>query len=620
MSRLQVPLPLIAALAAIALPAALAPAASAAPDAQCNPLSTRTCLAPFPSNYWSEPDASSATGLRLKVEDEVLRPELLDPLPKDDGISPSGIFNGATGFSAGVGATFEFTDRTGPVAASGGQAVVAWDLDDNKRVKVHAFISDLAKDGSQVARPTNTIQVFPQSRWAYGHRILIAITDQLSIPTASDPQFDELAAQTPANARGAAYIEEVRAGLAQAGLASSTVRNATLFTVRTRDEVLSPTQRLIDATTAAAHPIRNVRMSWDFINPSVAGLVTGEVRVDNFRTRDGKGPVDFSGNTRKDQWIPFRLTLPEAAQNGRTGVVIYTHGIGAFKESDLVVTQMNAQHNLSTLSVDWPNHGARSGADGGNLLSLLDPKNLGTLSGMFNQAVVDMIGVYKAIQTMNIDVMSRKSIFNPFGIGRDGRNDIDGNKISQEGTSLGGVLGANFAALAPNLKGIIFHVTGVGLSHAISQTELWKIFGNILPKDTTGTEENILIAALQQAIDGADPINTIDFVRYPQPGSVKKPMLVVTGAGDSLVPNPTSVALANLVDLPLVGPALYPMANTRRTADYDPDGYAIRQYPPFTAPFNIPLITGSTTHGAFAQPASYVAQGMFIERFMKPPH
>ncbi len=612
MSRFR---PAVAALlAATAIPAAFASSASAA-DAKCNPLSTKTCLAPFPSNYWAKADPSSPTGLRADVTDDVLRPEILNALPKEDGISPTGVFGGASGFSAGAGAVFEFTEKPGAVPYDGGDAVVAYDLDTGQRVKVHAFMSPQALNTNLVSKASNALQVFPQSRWAFGHRILVAVTDQFPIARPTEPAFSELAAQEPANQRAADYVQEVRDGLAQSGIAESSVRNATVFTVRAREEFLAPTERLMADTAARPHPVRGLSISWDLINPDVGGLVTGQLRVDNYRTRNGTGPVDWSGATRKDEWIPFRLTLPETSTKGLAGVVLYMHGIGAFKEMDPVVTQMNAQRGFATFSVDWPNHGARSGPNGGNLLQLLAPGNLGKLGGMFNQATIDLMGVYKALQTMKIDFMKPVSFFSPFGQGRDGRNDINNAKIAMEGTSLGGVLGLNFAALSPSLKGVIFHVTGAGIGHAISQTVLWNIFGAILPKAATGTEATVLQAAIQQVLDPADGINTAEFIRNPRPGQSAKPLLIIAGDGDNVVPSPTTVSLANLLDLPLVGPQLYGMPDVRRTASYDAGGYGVRQYPPFTGPITLPLISGSSSHGVFLNPSAYTAQHAFIATY-----
>lgn len=594
--------------------------AGAASAADCNPLSTSTCIAPFPSNYWAVADSTSPTGQRAQVSDDLIRPQLLAALPGADGITPTGVFGGATGFSAGVGAVFEFDQA--PDAASlpsgGGGAVVAYDLDTGSRVPVDALISDDASNPFLVSETDHVIQVFPRDRWAFGHRILVVVTKQLSVPGSTQPDFNALAAAVPASAtRKVAYVSDVRAGLGQAGVAASDVRSATVFTVRPRSESVGRTQALIDDTSARSHAVRNLWMSYDLLNSSIAGVVTGEIRVDNYRKKEGTGDVDFSGATRRDQWIPFRLTLPRAATNGRAPVVIYSHGLGGAKEMDLMVTGSNAAHGYATLSVDWPNHGVRSFADGGNILLSLNPSKLAQHAGTLNQAALDSAGVYKAVKTSlaGIDFLSRGWFLNPLGIGGDRKPDLDPNHIVLEGTSLGGVLGSNFAALAPKLDGIAYAVSGVGISHILSRSILWPLaFGFVMPHEATGTEHAVLLAALQQVIDPGDGINSVDYIRQPRPGQNKKPFLLMLGQGDTVVPNPSSVAMANLTGIPLVGAQLFPMPGVASAANFESDGSGIRQYPPLTTPFEIPFITGASAHGISMWPAADADQGRFLDQ------
>lgn len=602
----------------------LAASAGTASAADCNPLSTATCIAPFPSNYWTTTDATSPTGLRADVSDDLIRPQLLAALPAADGISPTGVFGGATGFSAGVGAVFEF-DKA-PTAASlpadGGGAVVAYDLDAHTRVPVDAFISDNTTNIFLVSKQSNVIQVFPRVRWEFGHRILIAVTKQLQVPGSSDPDFDTLAAARQSSSpRAAAYINELRGGLAQAGVASPTVRSATIFTVRPRNDSVGRTQGLMNATMARSHAVRNLWMNYDLLSSTVGGVLTGEVRVDNYRKQNGTGDVDFSGATRRDHWIPFRLTLPRPTGNKPARVVIYGHGLGGMKEMDLLVTGSNAAHGFATLSVDWPNHGARSAADGGNILLSLNPSKLPQHAGTLNQATLDTAGVYRAIQTSlaNVDYLQKGWLFNPLGIGGDGRPDLDPAHIVVEGTSLGGVLGSNFAALAPKLDGIAFGVSGVGISHILSKSILWPLaFGFVMPHEATGTEHAVLLAALQQVIDPADAINSFDFVTHPRPGQNKKPFLLMLGQGDTVVPNVSSVAMANLSETPLVGTQLFAMPGVA-SGGYEPDGSGVRQYLPLTAPFELPLITGASAHGISALPAASADQEAFLDKVAQRP-
>lgn len=594
--------------------------AATAGAADCNPLSTNTCITPFPANYWAQPDASSPTGMRAQVSDDLIRPQLLNALPTADGITPTGVFGGATGFSAGVGAVFEFSKA--PSAASlpadGGNAVIAWDLDANKRVPVHVMVSDDAMNPLLVSRQSHVIQVFPQVRWDFGHRILIAVTKQLNVPGSSDPDFDTLAAAPAAGTlRGVSYINEVRAGLTQAGISSANVRSATVFTVRPRSESAGRTQALIDNTAARSHAVRKLSVSYDLLNASVGALVTGELRVDNMRKKNGTGDVDFTGATRRGQWIPFRLTLPRSAATKAARVVIYAHGLGGAKEMDIEATTSNASHGYATLSVDWPNHGARADADGGYILFALTPAKLAQHAGMLNQAAIDLAGVHKALTTSlaKVDYLKRGSLFNPLGWGSDGKADIDPSHVVIEGTSLGGVLGSGYAALSQRLDGIAFAVSGVGISHILSESILWPLgFGFVMPHQATGAEHAVLLAALQHVVDPADAINSFDFVSSPRPGQQKKPFLLMLGQGDSVVPNPSSVAMANLSGTPLVGKQLFPMPGLTTQNSPSTDGSAVRQFPPLTWPFQLPVISAASSHGISLSPSTTSAREQFLDR------
>jgi hypothetical protein len=599
--------------------------AGTAAAADCNPLSTGTCIAPFPSNYWTTADSTSPTGLRADVTDDLLRPEVMAALPTADGISPTGVFGGATGFSAGVGAVFEFNaaPSSASLPADGGSAVVAYDLDAGSRVPVDAFISDDATNLFLVSKQSNVIQVFPRVRWQFGHRILIAVTKQLIVPGSTDPDFNALAAsRSSGSPRAAAYIAGVRAALGQAGINAANVRSATVFTVRPQGDSVGRSQALIDDTMSRSHAVRGLWMSYDLLSPSIGGVLTGEVRVDNHRRQGGTKDVDFSGAIRRDQWLPFRLTLPRVTSSKPARVVMYGHGLGGFKETDLLVTSSNAAHGFATMSIDWPNHGVRSFADGGNILLSLNPSKLAQHAGMLNQAAVDMAGVYRALQTSlsRIDFLQRGWFLNPRGVGGDGRPDIDAAHIAIEGTSLGGVLGSNFAALAPKLDGIAFAVSGVGISHILSKSILWPLaFGFVMPHEATGTEHAVLLAALQQVIDPSDAINSFEFIKTPRPGQTKKPFLLMLGQGDTVVPNASSVAMANLAGKPLVGKQLFAMPGVASATGYDPDGSGVRQYPPFTGPIDLPLITGASAHGIFMWPSAVADQERFLDQIAKQP-
>lgn len=298
-------------------------------------------------------------------------------------------------------------------------------------------------------------------------------------------------------------------------------------------------QRLFDDTAARPHPVRDVRLNSSLASVAIAGVVTGRVRLDNYRADGGRGPVDFSGATRKDQWVPFQLTLLE------------------------------------------------------------------------------------------LDVLRRPTLTNPAGRGPDGRPDLDTASISMQGTSMGGLLGANFAALASKLDAVIFHVAGQNFARWFATSSLWEPtpcrtarcrtqLGEMLPAERTRAEDAVLIDMFAQRIDPADAVNTVDFIRHPRAGQTRKPMQMIVGIGDATVPEANSAITARLLDIPLTRPDLAALPGVRRAAEADPDGYELTLHRPFPGGALGRLVSpvlGDGSHYAFGHQSAFRDQQRFLRRF-----
>jgi hypothetical protein len=584
----------------------------------CNPTSRATCAVPFPSDFWAQPDANSATGVRLDVPDDVVRPELLSQLPTDGGFSPAKIFADATGFSAASAVVFEFNGE--PDAATlpkdGGNAVLAWNLTRGQPVDVRAAVSDYAQSGS-VSTPADAIEIFPRDRWGWGDRILVAVTDQLAVVNDGETVAG-LCADEATGSAGADYCNELMSGLAAAGLPASQTRAATLFTVRDQDNATGRMQQAVNDTWQADHAVRNLDTRYFLARGDVVARVTGEVRLDNYRRDNNTGIVDFDAEP-EDYWTSFRLTLPKAAKSGSVPVVFYAHGLGLNKESDALVNQMNAGLGLATFSIDFPNHGDRNDQDGGYVLTNLNPESLPTQVGMMTQATIDFAGAHKALKTAlaEVDVLNKPDWWRWCWACSDGTPDIDPSQVMMMGTSLGGVLGSTYATLSPDLDAALFHVTGVGISSILSDSVLWDLmFSGLMPEAANGAEALMLRGAVQQTLDYGDAINFLDQMRTPQQPRPPRPLMIITGAGDSLVTNDSSVAAARLAELPIVGEQLYDMPGVMAQNDYGPEGFGIRHYPPLTYPVSLgDFIDNATGHVIFLRGSAMEDQEEWIERF-----
>lgn len=568
----------------------------------CNPVSLTTCALPFPSDFWTQVDEDSPTGVSININNDVIRPEVLTQLPVENGISVEQIFSNASGFSAASAVVFEFDQPLdeSTLPKHGGGAVHAFDLTTGETLDIRTQINAYARS-RRVSAPSNVLEVFPMGRWPFGHRIAVIITRDLHI---EGEEQDFLSLQeTTASPAASTYLAELASAIEQVGLPLEQIRNATLFTVRDRDEVLTPIRTLVQRTFESEHPVRNQEVHYKSYFSRKAALVTGELLTHNYRREEGIGLVDFDGGYR-EQWIPFRLTLPSAARNnGAVPIAFYAHGLGGEKESDLLVGAQNAGLGIATFSVDFPNHGARAEADGGGVFSNLEIDKVTREIGMMTQHTIDFAAAHKAlIGLADLDVVGRWRWGGCWQCA-DGIADLDTNRVFMEGTSLGGVLGSTYAALAPELEGAIFHVTGVGVTSILAGSVLWDVaFSRLEPPAATGAEALLLKGAIQQLLDYGDAINFIDLMRNPDNGRPIRPLYVMSGAGDSIVPNDSSIALARIAGLPLVGRALYDMPGVPQRDSADELGFGISQSPPLIADLEFllgPFLTNASAHIAF---------------------
>lgn len=247
----------------------------------------------------------------------------------------------------------------------------------------------------------------------------------------------------------------------------------------------------------------------------------------------------------KTETIPLLLTVPNAA-SGKTRpstgwpIVIYQHGITRNRTDAFAISQTLASQGFAVIAIDIPLHGlppghpfnieatplAATGAhertfnvdlvkndgtacpagqpvcpDGQPDASGTHMINLGSLltsRDNLRQGIVDLFSLARAIPTISYD-------------GAAGA-DFDGGRISFVGQSLGSIIGVSFTAFEPSINTAVFSVPGGGIARLLDGSAT---FG---PRIRAGLEAagvragtpdfDRFLGAAQQAIDGADPLNT----------------------------------------------------------------------------------------------------------------
>lgn len=588
-------------------------------DAPCHPQSVITCALPYPSDIYAYADDNADTGMRLNFPVGIVREELLDEVPPS--LTPQTVFNGSNGFSAATSVLFELASAPdlNTLPESGGNTVIAYNLDTGERIPLRVQINEFARS-KQVSSPSNIVEIYPRSRWEFGNRYVVALTDTLKTEHGETfPRSNGFTQSAAAdNSRLSNYYEPAFEFLESLGHARESMSAMTFFTVRSEDEVTGPMKMLTNYVNEEEHPIRDLDIRYPWFG-WIGAIIVGDVYVHDFRNADGG--MEFDLTQAKGHWIRFRLTLPRVAKKRQVPIAIYGHGLTALKETDLIVSLANASLGVATISIDHPNHGTRIEEDGGYVLSRLDTQYVPMQVGMMTQSSVDFMSLLKAVKTSisTIDVLPKRgwSLFRnaktSSGNGN-GTPELDTSRVFYQGTSLGGVLGSTFVSLAPDLKGAFLHVTGVGITNILSNSQLWgSHFSHLEPDEANGAEAMILKSAMQHEVDYGDAINFVHYFRNPPATSTAKPVAIAATLDDGIVPNLSTIAMAEIAQLPLVGDELFPMPGVEHYDRFE-NGYGVMQVNPL---FNIKgRLRGMLAHGSFIRPEVTGAMVRWIKQIV----
>jgi hypothetical protein len=278
--------------------------------------------------------------------------------------------------------------------------------------------------------------------------------------------------------------------------------------------------------------------------PEAGAVVTGEVLISDFRDEHGIARAEHGATP---SWEKFLMVVPRTAA-GPDGapVVVYGHGLTVAKETMLPLAGVNAEHGMATIGIDVPNHGDRQSGEGGYLLDLTTPRRMGRMASMPLQGIVDHLSLLLAAREHLADV----ELTAPAWLDRPEAPlpRLDTSRMLYEGTSMGGVLGAAFVALAPELEGGFLQVAGSGIADVIYHSIIWPLFMGLVPDGASTGDAYALMGAATMLLDHADNSNLVDRAREHD-----TPVFLAYGVGDGVLPNFASTRTIGLLDLPLVG-------------------------------------------------------------------
>ena len=285
----------------------------------------------------------------------------------------------------------------------------------------------------------------------------------------------------------------------------------------------------------------------------------------------------------RTKYIPFTVTIPQGTPPaGGWPVIIQQHGLGGQRDTVVQFADADAARGFASIGIDAVGHGYRlfncqptascsqdlannfggstvpDGFVDGQVLGFdvgFLATNLGFFQGFhnfvgirdnFRQTYVDLSSLVRLLQGNSVDVALGTT--------------LDDTQIFYMGHSLGGVMGAGFVPIEPNIRAALLNATGAGLANQLFINSsigagAQALVNGVLGLDPMNVADQfgVPLNIIQGILDPADAANQADLYAAPALGSPRN-VIQVEDFGDQVVPNQSNEALALAAGFPLFQP------------------------------------------------------------------
>lgn len=520
-------------------------------DDNCSPFAMADdCLTPWPTLFHTTPDATSPTGRRLNYSvDSFVSPD--GPLPVDPAM-----FNQADGVSPvqplfiNLGRDVDPTQLWGPndTARSLEEAgpIVLVDVETGQRVPILTEMDMNQRDIGYDGR--HALIIRPLAPLTTGGRYAVGISNTLH-----DTAGESFAAPdgfvalrdgiltTDARIEGARErFADVFTALDTAGLTQDSLLVAWEVPVASEQQVLGPIQSMREQAavlneSGVPYVIESVETdptehAWK--------IVRGTFQPPNFLTEDYElvvedGEVALQTDTERPSY-PFTVFIPAAAADSGASLplVVVGHGLFGSGESwiDGGTGRAHIQPGLAAapavgIATDW------IGLSQGDL-DLILTEVVPDISRI--QLVTDRLGQSLVNNLTLVELAHRELAFDP-ALGWEGSGThLDRSQTWYYGGSLGGIQGASFTAVSPDVSRAVLAVPGAGWStmfqRSIHFSNIELLIDALYPDPLS---QSVFLAMLQTFFDRSDPAGLAHDLAL----DTDKTVLLQEAVGDVQVPN-----------------------------------------------------------------------------------
>ncbi|GMV40911.1 MAG: hypothetical protein AMXMBFR64_26270 [Myxococcales bacterium] len=553
----------------------------------CNALAPEwSCLLPFPSDAFLQPDPSMPTGRRVEVPDAAVPRDLDDVAPDFEGVTPvdgfsvlpqigvlipGGIDDGPLVFhTEDLSLSMEWSSPTLLIDAETGERVMHFaELDPRTSPDVGAFLI-----------------IRPLVRLKDAHRYVVALHD-LTTPggSAVEPPaaFRALRDATPdLKLAELAQVYEARVFPVITGVPRGELQLAWELTtaspdVVTRDMMAVRADALERMATTA--PAVQVSAVTDDVDSHIARRIEGTLTVPLYLGDAKPGATLHRGPDGLPAAngivaVPFTLLVPRSAWDSGTPARFLQFGHGFFGgrgeiDGEFVRTFAD-RTGVVVAAVDW------WGMSKDDLPVVLEKMVLDVSRSLgfterLHQAMVNQLALAHALPAIAA-LPELQGAGGPL---------LDPGHVYFYGISQGHILGAIYVTLSPHVERATFAVGGAGFGLMMSRANPFLAFMALIDarfgNDPVKTLQIQLL--MQTTFDRIDPITyTPRLLSDTLPGCpASRRVLQHIGIGDTSVPNLASHVFARALGLPSIAPAPRPIAGLSTKAP-PIDGSAVAEY------------------------------------------
>jgi hypothetical protein len=595
---------LLATSIAIAAVVALLPSQSfAAPgELGCDPLDPAVCLQPWPNDFFTTPDSTTDTGLRLNlnplgmprnVAGNPIRP---DEWNRNDGFSPGqkivtkvpGLETEAAFLNTGA---VPITDMVRTFAPD--QPIVVLNTRTGKR---HLIWSEL---DANPANPSDVnLIIRPGRNFDEGTRYIVALRKLRDAQgTIIQPQDafrtyrDDIPTTDPAVEARRPHMEEIFTTLDRAGIARDQLYLAWDFTTASKRNLseralsirndafaqLGETQ-LRGGTVEGSSPQFSVSQVTDYTpaqDDKIARKVDGTFVVPCYLNSPGcppgsrfayapgsSVPLRTPGNM---QLANFTCLIPRVAVDGaqvvQSRVSLYGHGLlGSASEITAGnIKSMANEHNFVFCATDWSGMSTQDLPNIGTILA--DLSNFSSLPDRAQQGFV------------NFQYLGRLMI-HPLGFNSDPafrftksgvtKSVLDIRRLFYDGNSQGGIMGGALTALAVDFNRAVLGVPGMNYSTLLRRSVDFDEYAQVLYANYPSELERPLILSLIQTLWDRGEANgyAAHMTRDPYADTPPHTVLMHMAFGDHQVANVSAEVQARTIGAAVRIPAIDPGRHT----------------------------------------------------------